>query len=159
MSRHEADREDLMREATALCERVEMRLPGEPEPVVAGFRADGRMSLYFGPDPAFHFDSEGTLRRAYCGGDLYRSQGKTLARLRRTRDETGVTLERHDLDPVELAQFLSHMQNRLALLLAAIKAKQVDCCREIPPNGQLGARLLERLPQACLGRLAPPLKK
>ena len=46
--RIEANREDLMREATALRRRAEFLVPSETETVVAGYRSDGSLSLYFG---------------------------------------------------------------------------------------------------------------
>src|SRR5438045_2175540 len=105
MARHEADREDLMAEAIALRERVELALPGEAEHTIAGFRDNGRFSLYFGTDPVFHLDADGALRRAFVGGDLYRSQAHTLARLTRQRTGGAVNLVRHDLDASQLEMF------------------------------------------------------
>ena len=105
MARHESDREDLMREATALVRRAELICPGETEPVIAGFRRDGRLALYFGPDPVFQFDPQHRLRRAYVAGFLYRTQGETLARLNRHRTQDQTLLVRHDLAPAELDTF------------------------------------------------------
>lgn len=156
MARHEADREDLMREATALRERIELRVAGEPEPVVAGWRADGRFSLYFGADPAFHFDTEGCLRRAFQDGDLYRSQGRTLARLRRSRTATETTLLRHDLDSRELEQFFANLRERLTALRATIEAEGIEVCREVPAGGNLVRRLRDELAQVRFEGLAPP---
>src|SRR4029077_15594660 len=103
MARHEAEREDLMGEAKALRERVEYSIDGQPEAIVAGFRPTGQWSLYFGSDPVYHFAADGALRRAFCGDELYRTQGTTLARLSRVRTAEEVQLVRHDLSPVELA--------------------------------------------------------
>ena len=41
MARRESDREDLLREATALVERAELTIEGFDEPIVVGFRRDG----------------------------------------------------------------------------------------------------------------------
>src|SRR5262249_43315964 len=105
IAQHEADRDDVMAQATALRQRGGLRVRGETELIVAGFRDDGRFSIYFGPDPVFHFDADGALRRAFVAGDLYRSQKQTLARLTRTRSDSMVRLIRHDLDAAELAAF------------------------------------------------------
>src|SRR5260370_39735250 len=121
MARQESDREDLMAEATALSERVELEVPGEGEHIVAGCRDDGRWSIYFGSDPVYHFDGNGGLRRAFVAGDLYRSQARTLARLTRTRTDGEVHLVRHDLDVVELERLLSEMGERLDRLRAALE--------------------------------------
>ena len=80
MARIESDREDLIREATALQQRVEWAVPGEPEPVVTGFKRDGSLSVYFGQDPVYQFNPTGQLRRAYVEDFLFRTQGDTLAR-------------------------------------------------------------------------------
>lgn len=159
MARHEADREDLMREATALRERVELDVPGEAESVVAGFRQDGRLSLYFGQDPAFHFDAQGGLRRAFCGGDLYRSQGSTLARLRRERTPQATDLVRHDLTPEELDAFQRQMRDRLEKLLAALQSGTVRILARFPPEADLLARLSEAVLHANAGRLSRALRK
>ena len=57
MAREEHARENLIAEATALVERVELLLAGLPEPVVAGFRPDGSASLFFADDPVYQFNS------------------------------------------------------------------------------------------------------
>src|SRR5436190_17503305 len=121
MARHEAEREDLMAEATALRERIEYSVPGLSEPVVAGFRESGQWSIYFGSDPVYHFAADGALRRAFLEGDLFRSQGTTLARLTRVRTGDEVQLVRHDLAAAELEQFADRMKERLASLKGAIE--------------------------------------
>jgi hypothetical protein len=159
MPRHEADREDLMAEATALRERVELAIPGEPENVVAGFRENGFFSLYFGPDPLFHFDAEGRLRRAFVAGDLYRSQGRTLSRLTRTRSGGEVHLVRYDLEPEELAQFLAEMREKLIRLQDAIERHTASVIAQVPPEAELLPRLLQSLECAVMGGLSPSILK
>jgi hypothetical protein len=159
MARREVDREDLMREATALCERVEMRYGDEPEPVVAGFSRDGRLSLYFGSEPVYHFDPQGRLRRAYSGGNLYRSQGTTLARLTRVRAERATDLERHDLAQPELQLFLLQMRNRVQSLADALRSKRGQTLRRVPGNADVETRLIDLLPAIARGTLAPALRK
>lgn len=143
MARHESDREDLMREATALVRRVELDVPGEPEPVVCGFHADGRLSVYFGPDPVYHFDPEGRLRRAFADGHLFRTQGTTLARLTRVRSTQATELQRRDLDREELARFLERLSSRLNSLRTALGNAEARVLRHVPdedaaPLVQLG---------------------
>jgi hypothetical protein len=159
MARHEADREDLMAEATALRERAELELPGAVERVVAGFRDNGGCSIYFGPDPVFHFDDGGGLRRAFVGGDLYRSQGKTLARLTRTRTGSAVHLVRHDLDSHELARFLSGMRRYLERLHESLLNGSARVVQQVPVEIDLRSRLLAALSLAREGRLSQVIKK
>src|SRR5262245_20290969 len=137
MARHETDREDLMAEATALRQRVELELPGVADHVVAGFRDSGVCSIYFGADPVFHFDADGALRRAFVAGDLYRSQGNTLARLTRTRADREVHLVRHDLDPAELAGFIAAMRSQLERLQDVLANDSARVVQEVPAESDL----------------------
>ena len=161
MARHESDREDLMREATALVRRVELALPGRPEHVVCGFHSDGRLSIYFGPDPVYHFDTAGRLRRAYVDGCLYRTQGTTLARLKRVRTPAATELQRHDLSPDELPDFLECLRARLSSLEDALTSGTAGVVQCVPPND---AELLRDVHQIvsktlCAGPdLAPSIK-
>jgi hypothetical protein len=159
MARHESDREDLMREATALRERVELQYADELFPVVAGFREDGRISLFFGSDPAFHFDPDGRLRRAFVDGELYRSRGDTLSRLTRSRTAAATDLIRHDLTTPELQTFVLGMQKRLQGLIGALEAEQATVLRQVPEGVNLVARLRQNLARTLNAPLAPALKK
>src|SRR5579872_913983 len=159
MARREAEREDLMAEATALCERVEFLVEGQMEPVVTGFRKNGQWSVYFGSDPVYHFTSDGALRRAFLGDDLYRSQGQTLARLRRTRTDEEVELVRHDLTQAELGQFTAQMVERLEKLKAAIERGSAQITRQNPEGVDVQARLVHALGDAARLRLSKPVKK
>ena len=159
MARHESDREDLMAEATALRERVALDLPGAAEHVVTGFRAGGGFSIYFGPDPVFHFDADGSLRRAFVAGDLYRSQTTTLARLTRTRAASAVHLVRHDLDPAELERFLAGMRAHLERLHDALAGGSARILQQVPANVDLHPRLLAALSAARSGRLSRAIRK
>ncbi len=134
MSRNESDREDLMAEATALRRRVELQVPGEAQSIIAGFRDEGRVSIYLGPDPVYHFDERGRLRRAFVAGHLYRTQGTTLARLTRERTDETTTLERHDLSEDELQDFLTVMRSRLQKLQELIETQQVTIVQQLPED-------------------------
>jgi hypothetical protein len=131
MARQESDREDLMREATALVRRVELDVPGEPEPVVCGFHADGRLSVYFGSDPVYHFDPEGRLRRAFVDGHLFRTQGTTLACLTRVRTHAVTELRRRDLNPEELAAFFREMRGRIRHSRSEVRTGASDSGPEV----------------------------
>ena len=160
MARQEADREDLFREATALRDRGELRVDGLSETVVAGRRSDGRWSIYFGPDPCYHFDAGGRLRRAYVDGLLYRTEGITLAALKRERSDTETLLQRHDLDNTQLTGFLDAMQTRLSDLQAGLHEESVMLIGQHPEDGDflgiLRAWLAEQLSDRP--RLAPAIK-
>lgn len=113
MARIEEDREDLMKDATAYQKRIEISINDETNSVIVGVKADGSMSVYFGADPVFHFNSHRLLKRCFVGGLLYRTQGTTLAKLQRERSDEATTLLRHDLSSDELSQFLLSTKKRL----------------------------------------------
>lgn len=159
MSRHETDREDLIAEATALEERVELQIPGAAEPVVAGFHRDGRLSIYFGPDPVYHFDPEGRLRRAFVDGNLYRSRGDTLSRLTRERTASTTSLVRHDLNQDELSNFLSAMRWQLRELQRQVEEGGTVVLRQVPPEADVAGRVRRTLGDLSTEVLAPALKK
>src|SRR4051794_11841558 len=98
MARHESDREDLLREATALVERVELTMAGSEEPIVIGFRRDGSCSMFFGADPVYQFNTQAELRRAFREGRLVKAEGGRLVALERRREAGQLVLLRHALD-------------------------------------------------------------
>ena len=160
MARVESDREDLMAEAVALVRRVELRTPGRDQTVFIGFRANGWLSIYFGSDPVYQFDQQGRLRRAFIDGLLYRTQGRTLAQLRRERTDAETTLLRRDLTEPELAEFRGVMLRALVPLREHLVQRQAVLVRQVPAGDD---QLLDDL-AAGLNRvlkapefLAPPI--
>jgi hypothetical protein len=97
MARKEVDREDLLREATALVERAELRAEGFNEPAVIGFRGNGCGSVYIGTEPAWHFNSKLQLRRAFVDGRIVKAENGRLVALERRRAGGEVQLVRHEL--------------------------------------------------------------
>lgn len=142
MARQERDREDLMAEATALTRRAEWIPPGE-EPVVTGFRNNGAFSIYFGPDPCFHFTPKGELRRAFANGYLFRSEGTTLSRLLRQREELPAKVEllRSDLGSEELNDFWNDIRSRLERFQNWLKPLPPPN-RAVPPDDSHAAQVL-----------------
>jgi len=135
MARQEADREDLWAEAVALTSRAELLIAGRAEPVLVGSRANGWWSVYFGQDVMLQFTVAGALRRAYRQGDLFRTQGLTLARLQRQRTADETVLLRHDLDPIELVEFRLWAHAELTQLHAAILANTITVQRFTVEDG------------------------
>jgi hypothetical protein len=157
MARNESDREDLIREATALRNRVEWQIPDEAEPVFAGIRSDGSLSVYFGPDPVYQFSVAGGLRRAYADGFLYRTQGSTLARLCRDRSVKSTVLLRSDLSFDELSQFLSTMDSRLTRLRQSIIDGSAIELRSVSPDESPDYELLIGTAINSSPKLAPAI--
>ncbi len=141
MARQEQDREDLLREATALVERAEFEVPGEPASVTAGFRRDGAAGIYFGPDPVFQFNRSGELRRAFCDGKLLKADAGALAELTRIRTATETTLERRDLNQAETSALLDAMRCRLAALHAKLEQGEYRLVGQVPAEADVVGRL------------------
>jgi hypothetical protein len=140
MAQPESDREDLLREATALVHRAEFRIPGENEPIVIGFRRDGSASFFFGADPVYQFNSAGQLRRAYINGLLYKAERGRLISLRRERSETEVALIRNELQPHESDGLLTTARAALVRLHAALASLSFTLVGEVPTSGNIVGR-------------------
>jgi hypothetical protein len=132
MSRQEFDREDLLREATALVERIELSLPNQPESIVAGFRRDGSASFFFGQSPVYHFNSSRELRRAFRDGLLYKTDNGRLVEMRRERTATAVELRSRLLTDDETVALLQDAQSRLHELRDALAKGQTVVIGQVP---------------------------
>lgn len=141
MPRDEHDREDLLAEATALVERLELALPGQADHLVAGFRRDGGLSLYFGADPVYQFNPQGQLRRAFVTGRIYKADCGRLAVLDRRREAGQVVLLRHDLTDAEQAAFLAEMRAQLNALASDLAAGRQRTVGQTPPDADVVGRL------------------
>jgi hypothetical protein len=150
MSRQESEREDLLREATALVERVELRLADQPDSIVAGFRRDGSASFFFWQSPVYQFNSRRELRRAYVGGLLYKVDSGKLVEMRRERTATAVELRSRSLSSEEATQFLLDTEKWLSTLRNALAAGNVDVLGQVPNDKDVAARViawLQELPR------------
>jgi hypothetical protein len=145
MSRRESDREDLLREATALIERAEITVPGFDEPIVVGFRRDGSLSVFFGPDPVYQFNAAGGLRRAFTSGVLYKAERGCLVSLRRERGDAEVALVRTELNAEETADFLKAAHTRLTDLAAALDRRSFSITGQVPTDANVVSRVQEWL--------------
>src|SRR5438045_3092531 len=121
MARQEQDREDLLREATALIERAEVQLPHDELPTLLGFRRDGSFSIYFAGDFVYQFNSNLELRRAHVHGLLYKAEKGRLVEIERRREPGCVALIRRPLSSEEQATFLAQMRRRLSEFAAALQ--------------------------------------
>lgn len=137
MARQETDREDLLREATALVERAEIQVAGESEPVTVGFRRDGSLSVFFGGEAVYQFNTAGELRRAFAGGLLYKAERGRLVELRRERSLTEVVLVRRELSADQTASFLAAAQNRLAQLSQGLERGKFQVRGLVPADSQI----------------------
>lgn len=129
MAGKEEDREDLLAEASALIDRIELQLPTESgnddEFVFAGYRSNGFFSIYFGQNRLYQFDKDGRLRRAYIAPDLYRAAYGKLSQLKRRRTEQQTVLERTDLSSQQSLEFVSNMKHHFNILQSHLNRR--DC--------------------------------
>ncbi len=145
MARENADREDLLREATALVERVELEISGLKEPIVVGFRRDGAISFYFGPNIVYQFNANNELRRGFSEDKLIKAVDGRLAALtpRRTADRT--ELLRHDLTDVETAKFLDGAMQNLKSLSQSLSGNHFKIVGQVPPDLDIVGRIVKWL--------------
>ncbi len=137
MAKQEELREDLIAEATALVDRIEFQVPDRAGVIVAGFRRQvGAVSTYFDQDPAFHFNSTGELRRAYCDGNVIKAENRRLISLSKIRDNGGLSLVRHEMSPSEQRRFLDDLQIRLAALQVAVASQEFEVLRSVSGTGK-----------------------
>jgi len=141
MARREADREDLLREATALVERVELQIPGWPEPIVCGFRRDGAISFFFGADPVYQFNTSGQLRRAFLQGRIHKAENGHLVALTRERTATEVSLVRHECTRAEEEAILNDARSTLTRLHTALTTGTFTISGQVPPNANITPRI------------------
>ena len=150
MARQESDREDLLREAIALVERIELALPdvSEAEHIVIGFRRDGSPSVYFGADPAYHLNSAGELRRAFIDDLLYKADGGALISLDRVRTADEVQLISRTPDATATAALLAYMNDRLLELAAQISSGALVVIGQVPAGADILGRVSRWLSQS-----------
>jgi hypothetical protein len=153
--------EDPMRDAVALAQRVELRGTANPDTIVAGFRSDGRLLMYFGEDPYYQFDAQGRLRRALVDGRLFRTQGSGLASLTRATSPDATVLLRHDLDSDELAKFLRAMLTQVGALRKGLATGALEIARQVPADAPIVERLVKCLEVilSAAGALAPAINR
>jgi hypothetical protein len=141
MARQESDREDLLREATALVDRAELRVSGEAEPVTVGFRRDGSLSVFFGGDPVYQFSAAGELRRAFVAGLLYKAERGRLVALSRERTPKETVLRRSDLDDAQAAAMLAAARQRLERLGTALDGSEYEVVGEVAATAGVAGRV------------------
>jgi hypothetical protein len=142
MARSESDREDLLREATALMERAEFRLPDESEPVVAGFRRDGSCSLFFGSERVVQFNSAGQLRRGFFNGQLLKADKGRLVGMTRERTAVETILHSRELSAEESAATLLRATELIERLSSHLRQGTFTLVGQVPADGDMVRRIL-----------------
>lgn len=145
MALHESDREDLLREATALVARAEFLLVGQTESVVAGFRRDGTASFYFGSDPVVQFDLSLRVRRGFYQGQMLKADRGRLIALTRHRTESETQLLRTEWPDAQALAYLDDMQIRLSELRRQLDDRSAQLVGAVPSADDIVPRLCEWL--------------
>lgn len=135
MAREESDREDILREATALVERAELRIDGVAEPLVFGFRANGALSLFVTQDEVYHFDAEGAWRRGYFQGRLLKAVRGQMVELIRERTEQATVLRSRPLSSREQAEHEARWARRRTWLREAMDEGRCERVGVISASG------------------------
>jgi hypothetical protein len=142
MARITQDREDLLREATALVPRMmlEMEIQALHGEVFVGFRGDS-LSVYFGASPVYHFNSVGELRRAFLDDRLIKAESGQLVGSVRERTSHEVALISTPLSPAELECFLAGLTGRLRELCSNLDAGAFTVVGQFPSDSNIIDRL------------------
>lgn len=151
--RIEQDREDLLKDAKALVERIELAVGGFDEHAIIGFRDSGAASVYFGHEPVYHFNSDGELRRAFADGRLYKAENRRLVSMERRRDEGVVALIGHELSDLESDEFLATMSRAVDSLRDAVEAGRAAVIGQVPADRDVLGRT-----RAWLAKLSWPAR-
>jgi hypothetical protein len=135
MTRQENDREDLLREATGLIDRVEIRIRGWTAPLVAGFRDHGAVSLFVGQDEVYQFDTHLAWRRGYWQGKLLKAERGRLIELTRQRTPTQTVLQRRELTSGEEQAHLLRLSGRIEQLRRSLREGRFETLGEASKSG------------------------
>ena len=140
------DREDLLREATALVQRVELHTElASGASIVAGFRRNGAASFFFGAEPVYQFNTQRELRRGYHGGRLLVADKRSLFSLQRRPAPDAVHLVRQQLSEDETREFLTDAANLLLALRSMLEQREYQVIGQVPAEVDLPPRMLEWL--------------
>jgi hypothetical protein len=150
MAQQEHPREDLLREATALIDRIELTLPGDDESIVIGFRRDGAASIFWGQDEVYQFRADYSLRRGFWHGRLLKAESGQLIELTRQRTADTTFLRRRVLPSSEQIDFMRKLCQRLDRLRTFLTGNATTVVGSISATGtdvrQRVRQWLEQLP-------------
>ena len=133
MARHPSDREDLLRDATAYVNRVQLLVTSEADAleVFIGFRPGGSASFYFDQDPVYHFNATGKLRRAFVDDRILKAESGKLVSWNRTHRANEVVMVRTELLPDQQEAFIHRLNDRLADLQTRLASNDYRVVGEV----------------------------
>ncbi len=150
MARHEADREDLMREAVALRQRI-LLSSSKGQEIVIGFRADGSASIYVDQDPVWHFNRRGQLRRAFEAGQLIKAEAGRLHRMFRHREPNQVLLCSWPMSRDEQSAWVASVARTIRSLIEQWERGDLWVVQQIPAEEPVAQKALQLLRSLALG--------
>lgn len=139
VARNEQDREDLLHEATALVQRMEIRLADDIHSIVIGFRPDGSGSMFVGSDPVFQFNKQNELRRGFLNGKLIKAEYGQLIELTRVRTSDAVQLRRRELNSTETLRYTALFCEKARQILTAIAQGELTIIGQVPEHANVAA--------------------
>ena len=138
-------RENLLHDAKALVERVELHISGPDaqgrQTVFVGFRADGCASFYFDTDPVYHFNTAGELRRAFVDDRLLKAESGQLVTMRRIRTTGEVHLQSRPLDEAQCQQLATDFRERVAKLRESLATGNYQLGGQVPEDAHVADRV------------------
>jgi hypothetical protein len=151
MAREEHPKENLLRDATALVERLELRLDGVGDAILVGFRRDRSPSIYWTQAEVYQFSAANQLRRGFLVDRLIKAEEGRLFWLDRQRDGREIVLRRTPFTEVETADYRARFRKRAVALIQALEG--IDAAAEtskiivgqVPADVPLVARCLQWL--------------
>ena len=144
MARHTQDREDLLRDATALVPRLFLRAQfskGSCD-VFVGFRPVSAVSIYFDGDPVYHFNTERKLRRAFVNDQNIKADDGWLVVWEPQRTAETVTMHGRTLSAIEQQEFGATVLSRIGKLREALWAGRFELLGQVPADGNAISLLL-----------------
>ncbi len=142
MARDPQDCEDLLRDATGLVSRVELKIPELETHIVCGFRTDGSLSIYWGQDEVVQFNALGELRRGYWQGKLLATYRRQLVWLNRSQQEGGrMRFAREPFTVEERKNFIAQLMRRIDQLQQSVSGREYQLIGQIPPDENVLGRL------------------
>ncbi len=129
MAKQQQDKEDILREATALVNRIELKVPENSsweDSVFVGFRRDQSISFFFGGEPVYQFNIRNQFRRGYDRGVLLKAEHGQLVQLRQERENGKLVLLRRVWEETETTEYLESVRMNLAALRDLVRRNLVE---------------------------------
>ena len=124
MARQEQDREDLLRDGKQMLLRAECVI--DDVVVVVGFRSQGQVSIYVGPDPVFQFNSSSELRRVFFNGKRYAAIQGRLCELTRSVSSDRVRFSPQAILANVETEIMADLESNLARIQIALESPETE---------------------------------